>query len=230
MRKTKQETNKLKGKIYFKCFNYGKVGHFSSKFPYAKGSESDEEEETPMKQKKHHKGNIGKFLKKNLYLKEDSSSSNEDDSDNDSRRVLFMELEEIIENNKDNCEQGVVNIEEELISSLRDLKKDRKKNKQLKEELSKMKESIQKSINLEQKKKVFIELKVKLEESKAIEETLGKQLEEKKGIQVDLEDKIVSLRGKLQSKDIKQNFDNITKILYQIIRIQRLVYDKSILG
>ena len=45
-----------------------------------------------------------------------------------------------------------------------------------------------------------------------------------------MENEIVSLRGKLQSKDIKQNFDNSTKILDQIISSQRSVYDKSGLG
>ena len=63
-----------------------------------------------------------------------------------------------------------------------------------------------------------------------IEETLRKQLEEKEKIQVELENEIVSLRGKLQSKDIKQNFDNSTKILDQIISSQRSVYDKSGMG
>ena len=65
---------------------------------------------------------------------------------------------------KDNCEEeGEVNLEEELISALCDLKKERKKNKQFKEKLSKMKESIQDSINPEETKKLFIDLKVKLE-------------------------------------------------------------------
>ena len=81
--------------------------------------------------------------KKNLYSKEDSSSSHEDDSESDSRKVLFIEFEENIENNEDNCEEeGEVNFEEELISALCDLKNERKKNKKLKEELSKIKESI----------------------------------------------------------------------------------------
>ena len=72
-----------------------------------------------------------------------------------------------------------MNLEGELISALCDLKKERKKNKELKEELSKMKERIQDSINPEETKRVFIDLKVKLEEAKIIEETLRKQLEEK---------------------------------------------------
>jgi DNA-directed RNA polymerase subunit N (RpoN/RPB10) len=28
-----------------KCFNCGKIGHFANKFPYAKKSDSDEEEQ-----------------------------------------------------------------------------------------------------------------------------------------------------------------------------------------
>ena len=115
-------------------------------------------------------------------------------------------------------------------STLCDLKNERKKNKHLKEELSKIKASFQNSINPKETKHVFIDLKVKLEEAKLIEETLIKQLDENERIQVELEDEIVSLNGKLQSKDIKQNFDNNTKILDQIISIQRSVYDKLGLG
>ena len=44
-----------------------------------------------------------------------------------------------------------------------------------------------------------------------------------------MENEIVSLKGKLQSKD-KHNFDNSTKILDQIISSERSVYDKSGLG
>ena len=101
--------------------------------------------------------------KKNLYSKEDSSSSDEDDSDNDSRKVLFVAFEENIEINEDKrAKEGEVNLEGELISALCDLKKQRKKNKQLKEEYSKMKERIQDSINPKETKKVFIDIKVKL--------------------------------------------------------------------
>ena len=75
-----------------------------------------------------------------------------------------------------------MNLEEELISALCDLKKERKKNKKLKEELSKMKESIKDSINPEETKKNFIDLKIKIEEANMIEETLRKQLEEKERI------------------------------------------------
>ena len=55
MRKLKRGTEKFKGNILFKCFNCGKIGHFDSKCPYAKGSESEDEEQTPKNEKKHKK-------------------------------------------------------------------------------------------------------------------------------------------------------------------------------
>jgi hypothetical protein len=92
----KKGTDKYKGNLPLKCFNCGKIGHFSSKFPYAKNSDSDEE--FSKKEKKYQngnkKGNKRKVFKKSLYSREDSSSSDEDnDSDSDSERVLFMAME-----------------------------------------------------------------------------------------------------------------------------------------
>ena len=79
--------------------------------------------------------------KENICLNEDSSS-NEYDSDSDSRRVIFMESKGTIENNEYNYEEeGEVNIEAKLISSLHDMIEERNKRKNMKEELSKMKES-----------------------------------------------------------------------------------------
>jgi hypothetical protein len=236
----KRGTNKYKGKLPFKCFNCGKVGHFASKCPYARGSNSDEEE-VPKKENKYQKRdkerNKGIFLKKkSLYSKDDSSSSDEDDdSDNDSRRVLFMALEtqeETTENNEgDYEEEGEVNLEEELISALSDLRIERKKNKSLKEELSKLKEGFQNPRkNSEEAKKTIIDLRIQLEESKVIEETLKRQLEEKKKIIENLEAEIVSLRKELQKKDIQLNFGNSTKILDEIICNKKPFYDKSGLG
>jgi hypothetical protein len=163
----KRGTEKYKGKLPFKCFNCGKVGLFVSKYPYTRCSYSDEEE-VPMKEKKYQKRDKERnkgifFLKKILCSKDDSFSSHEDDdSDNDSRRLIFMELyiqEETTKNNEgDYEEEGEVNIEEELISSLSDLRITRKKNKSLKEELSKLKEGFQNSSkNFEEAKKNIID-------------------------------------------------------------------------
>jgi hypothetical protein len=88
IRNLKRGTDKYKGMLPLIFFYCGKIGHFSSKCPYAKKSNSDEEE-SPKKEKKYKKGDNGrnknKLFKKSLYSKEDSSSSKEDDdSDNDS--------------------------------------------------------------------------------------------------------------------------------------------------
>jgi hypothetical protein len=97
VRKLKRGTDKYKGKLPLMCFNCGKIGHFASKCPYAKNSDSDEEE-VPKKEKKYQKGNKKenkrKVFKKSLYSKEDDSSYDEDsDSDSDLERVLFMAME-----------------------------------------------------------------------------------------------------------------------------------------
>jgi hypothetical protein len=144
------------------------------------------------------------FLKrKSLYLKDNSSPFDEDDdSDSESRRVLFLELEtqeETTENNEGYYEEeGEVNLEEELISSVSNLKRVRKKNKSLKEGLSKLKEGFQ---NLGKKtkeaKKTIIDLRIHLEEAKVVEETLMRQLEEKNKITKNLGAEIVSLRKEL---------------------------------
>ena len=76
-----------------------------------------------------------------------------------------------------------MDLEAELISSLEELHKERKKNKLLKRELGKIKESTQDTTTPEEMKKVFMDLKSKLEEAKMIEESLREQLEEKEGMQ-----------------------------------------------
>jgi hypothetical protein len=136
VRKLKKGSRKYKGKIPFKCFNCGKIGHFSNKFPYAKNKENDEEE-FPKEEKKYQKvdkrRNKKKFFKKSFYSKEDNSSSNEDnDIDSDLENVLFMSYE----NEEEDYEQeGEFDLIEELISDLEELKRESKKNKTLKGEL-----------------------------------------------------------------------------------------------
>ena len=68
--KLKKWISKYKAKLPFKCFNCGKIDHFSNKCPYAKNKENDEEE-VPNKEKKYKKGdkkrNKNNFFKKSLY-------------------------------------------------------------------------------------------------------------------------------------------------------------------
>jgi hypothetical protein len=80
-----------------KFFNCVKIDHFSTKCPYAKNSNSNEEE-VPKEKKKYKKGykkgDKRKVFNKRLYSREYSASSDEyDDSDNDLERLFFMEME-----------------------------------------------------------------------------------------------------------------------------------------
>jgi hypothetical protein len=60
VRKIKKGSGKYKCKFPFKCFNYGKVGHFVVKCPYEKNKSSDNEEECNVKRKHHHHKNSHK--------------------------------------------------------------------------------------------------------------------------------------------------------------------------
>jgi hypothetical protein len=96
VRRLKMGTDKYKGKLPLICFNCDGVGHFANKCPYKK-KKRNEEEDDPKKKKQIQKGrrNKKKFFKKILCTKEDSSSSDEDEvNDNDTERVLFMEIED----------------------------------------------------------------------------------------------------------------------------------------
>jgi hypothetical protein len=68
MRRLKKELGKYQGKLPFKCFNYGKIGHFSSKCPHKKNDQNSDDE------KKY------KFKK---YSKNKTLCANNDDSSED---------------------------------------------------------------------------------------------------------------------------------------------------
>jgi hypothetical protein len=65
IRKLQKGSGKYKGKLPFKCFNYGKVGNFASKCTYPKQVDSDDEDTYNHKElKKRKTGNKKKFYKK----------------------------------------------------------------------------------------------------------------------------------------------------------------------
>ena len=52
IKKHEKGTGKYKGKLPLKCFNYGRIGHFSSKCTYPKQDVSDEGETLKFKKSK----------------------------------------------------------------------------------------------------------------------------------------------------------------------------------
>jgi chromosome segregation ATPase len=105
------------------------------------------------------------------------------------------------------------------LTSIEVIKREKKKNKKLQDELEK-KEDTQ---ELEQ---MITNLKVQIEEDKIIEEALKEQLEERDRIIGNLEAEIVTLRKDLQ----KKNMQNTSKVLDDIISSQNPQHDKFRLG
>ena len=99
------------------------------------------------------------------------------------------------------------------------IRREKKKNKKLQEELDKKKDTQE----LEQ---MITKLKVQIEEDKRIEEALKEQLEGKDEIIGNLEAEIVTLRKDIQ----KKNMQNSSKVLDDIIRSQKYYLEKSGLG
>jgi hypothetical protein len=201
MKRLKKGTNgRYRGKIPLNFFNCDGIGHFSNKFPHKKKIN----DEGCSKGKHTYKGKrtTKKVFKKSLYTKEDISSSDEDEvSDNETGRVLFMEVkdsdkedseeeykeaEEECEEVKEEIKEVEVDYREELMCSIEVIRRENKKNKKLQAEPDKKKDTRE----LEQ---MITKLKVQIEEDKIIEEALKEQLEDKDKIIGNLEAEVVTL-------------------------------------
>jgi hypothetical protein len=85
--------DRYRGNLPLIFFNCDGIGHFSNKFPYKK----KRNDEGYSKGKQTYKGKITtkKIFKKSLCTKEDISSSDEDEvTDSETKRVLFMAVED----------------------------------------------------------------------------------------------------------------------------------------
>jgi hypothetical protein len=92
-RLNKGTNGRYRGKLPLICFNCDGIGHFANKFAQKK----NRNDEGYSKGRQTYKGKrtTKKVFKKIFFTKEDISSSNEDEvGDSETRRVLFMEVED----------------------------------------------------------------------------------------------------------------------------------------
>jgi hypothetical protein len=226
-RLNKGTNGRYRGKLPLIYFNFDGIGHFANKCPHKK--KRNDEGYSKGRQTYKGKRTTKKVFKKKFYTKEDISSSYEDEvNDSETGRVLFMAVEdsdkedseeEYKEAYEEEIEETEVDFREELMSAIEVIRREKKKNKKLQEELDKKKDTQE----LEQ---MITKLKVQIEEDKRIEEALKEQLEGKDGIIGNLEAEIVTLRKDIQ----KKNMQNSSKVLDDIISSQKSYLDKSRLG
>jgi hypothetical protein len=132
VRRLKKGSRKYQGKLLFKFFNCGKIGHFACKCPH-KNKDQNSEGEQKYKSKR-----FGK--RKSLCVNNDDSSKDTDsdssceDKVNDFVLMAKEDYENKITGSDVNDEEVMVDMEGELINALEEIDKlelKRKKQKQL---------------------------------------------------------------------------------------------------
>jgi hypothetical protein len=190
VRRLKKGLGKYQGKLTFKCFNYGKIGHFASKCPHQKKDQNSNDEKK-YKYKKYNK-------KKSLVANNDHSSEDTDsDSSCEDKANDFMLMAKEDYDNKsivsdENDEEAVVDLEGELISALEEIDRLGTKNRKQKQLLTQFEKDSKKpdeDVSL---------LKVELEEAKKIEDILKQQLSEKKVRCEVLEEEVVKTKKEME--------------------------------
>jgi hypothetical protein len=130
VRRLKKGSGKYQGKLPFKCFNCGKIGHFSSKCLHRKKDQNCDDE------KKH---KYKKYNKKKSLVANNENSSEDIDSDSsceDKTNDFMLMAKEGYDNKStgsdDNDEEAMVDLEGELISALEEIDRLRTKNRKKK--------------------------------------------------------------------------------------------------
>jgi hypothetical protein len=98
-----------RGNLPLICFNCDGIGHFANKFPHKK--KRNDEGYSKIKQTYKGKKTTKKSFKKSSCTKEDISSSDEDEvSDSETKKVVFMVVED---SDKEDSKEEYEEVEEE---------------------------------------------------------------------------------------------------------------------
>ena len=229
VRRLKTRSGKYKGKLPFKCFNCGKVGHFAAKCPH-KRKEQNSVEEEKFPKKKYNKENKYKYKKKSLCVNDDEStetSDSESSHENEENDFMLMAIENLdlsCTENDMNDGEAIVDLEGELVSALEEIDRLRIKKRKQKQLLIQY-ETTRADISL---------LKLELEEAKKIEEVLNHQLAESKARCEHLEKEVVTVKKELEKYQVlyHQNIPSIkaSEELNNILNRQRAPQIKFGLG
>jgi hypothetical protein len=131
MRKLKKGSDKYEGKLPFKCFNCGKIGHFVNKCPHKKHDQNSEGENN-FKPKRF--GKKKSLCVNDVNSSEDTDSdSSREDKDNDFMLMTQDDYDNKIIRSEANEQEAMVDMEGELISALEEIDRLRIKNRKKKQ-------------------------------------------------------------------------------------------------